>query len=167
MNNINDIENHLEHFRKRAHRKSRAHYLASKSLSRRHIWFGTPIIFLTTIVGSSAVSDLSQIDNLFSYRILGYLSFLAAVLSAFQTFFGFSSLSAKHRTTAGQYNNLYRKMTLVRTKYLSGYYEGKVILREIEVIQKHWESIELKAIDVPDRFYDRAKSEQLSDEEGV
>jgi len=167
MNNKNDIESHLEHFRKRAHRKSRAHYLASKSLSRRHIWFGVPIIFLTTVVGSSAVSELSQIDSFFSYRILGYLSLLAAVLSAFQTFFGFSSLSVKHKTTAGQYNSLYRKMTLVRTKHLSGEYDRKIILKEIEAIQKQWDSIELKAIDVPDRFYDRAKSEQLSDEEGV
>ncbi|AFI88597.1 hypothetical protein [Pectobacterium parmentieri] len=58
-------------------------------------------------------------------------------------------------------------MSLLHTKYLSGEYNNQLIMIEVESIQKDWAEIELKALDVPDRLYDKAKKEQVSDDEGV
>lgn len=167
MNVQESTENHINHFRLRTHRKARAHYLASKSLSRRHIWLGVPIILISTFVGSGVVADLSKSVTFFTPIILGLLSLTAAVLSSFQTFFSFSKLSEKHKNAASQYNALYRKLTLLRTKYLSDEYPRKEILTQLDDIQKNWEVVENEAADVPDKLYDQAKKEQTLDEEGV
>lgn len=167
MINSNEIENHITHFRLRAHRKARAHYLASKSLANRHLWIGIPIIIISTIVGSSAIIEHAENSIHFTSQALASLSLIAATLSAFQTFFGFSNQSVKHKSAASQYNAIYRKMSLLHTKYLSNHFDKQLIFGEIESIQKDWDAIESKALDVPDRLYDKAKKEQLSDDEGV
>lgn len=167
MELINKIEIHINHFRLRAHRKARAHYLASKIMARRHFILGIPVIFITSLIGSSIFVEYSKNSDYITPGLLGGISLLAVILSAFQTFFGYSSQSAKHKNAADQYNSLYRRMTLVGTKYLSGEYSNQLILSEIEIIQNDWESIEFKALDVSDKLYDKAKKEQLLDDEDV
>ncbi|AFI88596.1 hypothetical protein [Pectobacterium parmentieri] len=86
MNKLSSIEDNINHFRLRAHRKARAHYLFSKSLSNRHVWFGISIIFITTLIGSGVVLDISKSSSHFTPQLLGFLSLVAAILSSFQTF---------------------------------------------------------------------------------
>ncbi|PWQ95559.1 SLATT domain-containing protein [Leucothrix arctica] len=167
MGTHQSIENHLTHLRLRTHRKARAHYLASKSLSRKNIWFGACVILISAFVGSSVVTDLSKSVTYLTPQVFGILSLIAAILSSFQTFFGFSKLSEKHQGAASQYSSLYRSLSLLNTKYFSGEYENKTILTQLDEIQKTWNTVEHEAPDVPDSFYDKAKNEQLSDDEGV
>lgn len=162
-----DMSGLIEHFRLRSHRKARAHYLASKSSFKKHIWVGVPIIVITTVVGSGVILNLIEGYAPTGPLVIGGLSLVAAVLSTFQTFFGYSENAAKHKNAGNQYSSLYRRLAIITTQLATSGFDQSKISGELEQIRAAWDAIELEAPDVADELYDLAKTEQADDGDGV
>ena len=162
-----DVSILIEHFRLRSHRKARAHYLASKKSSKRHVWVGVPIIVITAVVGSGVILDVVEGYEPAGPFVIGGLSLIAAVLSTFQTFFGYSENAAKHKNAGNQFSALYRRLSILTTQHATSGVDHTKVSEELEKIRTAWDAIELEAPDVPDELYDLAKGEQGQDDEGV
>ena len=75
-----------------------AHKIAAEALSKRHVWFGVPVVVLTTIVGTTAFATLNDAGgtHIWIGVFTGVLSVAAAVLAALQTFFSFADNAKGH-----------------------------------------------------------------------
>ena len=84
---MNELPERLDYYRKRVHRKVRAHYLAGKHHAGLNAWLGVPVVVTSTIVGTTIFATLSK-EPAVEWRIVtGLLAVSAAVLAALQTFF--------------------------------------------------------------------------------
>jgi len=88
-----------------------AHFDAAMRFGGRNIQMGLPAIILSTIVGTSVFASLNN-DTIPQWAkiTVGVISVAAAVLTALQTFLGFSERAEKHRVTAVRYGAVGRQI---------------------------------------------------------
>ena len=86
-----------------SHKARDRHDEASRRYARGHFALGIPSLIVSTVVGTSVFAALSskEVPPLW----VGFLSILAAVLAALQTFMDFGGRSDKHRTAAVKYKS--------------------------------------------------------------
>jgi hypothetical protein len=101
----------LQNWYDRIGRVQVAHFAAAKRFGKRNIQLGLPAIIFSTIVGTSVFASLNN-DNIPQWAkiAVGLISVVAAVLTALQTFLGFSERADKHRTTAVRYGAVGRQI---------------------------------------------------------
>ncbi len=164
---VNDIRERAEYYRVRAHRKARTHYLTAKRASHMHTTLGVPVVVISTIVGSTIFATLSE-EPAVGWKIAtGMLSISAAVLAALQTFFKYSELAEKHRSTAAQYAAMKRRLDALHLRFAEPDVSRDGFLDAMEAIIQELDQLEKDSPDAPDRFYDQAVNEQKSDQDGV
>ena len=157
----------IEYFRLRAHRRSRAHFLAAKRASNAHLWLGVPTMVLTVLVGSSIfISFMGELSILGRF-VLGFLSLTAGILSTLQTFFKFSENSEKHSSSAAQYSALYRKLDLLKLSAETCNGSQSDYIEKFDELLTDWNDVEAASLDVADELYDKAVAEQNNDSDGV
>ena len=99
---------------RRARESQMVHYEMANLLSTRGRWLGVPVIFITTVIGTSVFASLSSVDITPMAKIMvGSLSVIAAVLSSLQTFFKYSERAEKHRSTAARFGAIRRKLEIL------------------------------------------------------
>jgi len=78
---------------------------------KRNIQLGLPAIIFSTFVGTSVFASLNN-EHISEWAkiVVGLISVVAAVLTALQTFLGFSERAEKHRTTAVRYGAVGRQI---------------------------------------------------------
>jgi len=153
----------LEYYRKRAHRKVRAHFLAAKHHARLNTWIGVPVVVTSTIVGTTIFATISKEPKLALQIVTGLLSVAAAVLAALQTFFRHAETSEKHRVAAGNYAALFRSFDILRVRLATeGVAPGSPI-QGLEGLLLEFGKIERESPDVPDQLYDQAVREERAD----
>jgi len=88
-----------------------AHFNAAMRFGKRNIQLGLPAIIFSTFVGTSVFASLNN-EHISEWAkiIVGLISVVAAVLTALQTFLGFSERAETHRTTAVRYGAVGRQI---------------------------------------------------------
>lgn len=166
---IQPIVQKLEYYRLRAHRISRAHYLATKHHEKSNILLGVPGIIANTVVGTAIFATISQQPTVPVQIIAGLLSLSAGVFAALQTFFKHSERAEKHRLAAANYSSIFRKIDLIKLRInlkADSKYE-KVLLSELQSVMEQLDQLDKESPDVSDKFYDQAVQEEKNDKEGV
>ncbi len=88
------------------------HYRAALRFSRLNYWFGFPSVVLATIVGTSVFATLQAKPEFWWQVLVGVMSIAAAILSALQSFLGYSDKAEKHRAAGAKYNAIGRELEL-------------------------------------------------------
>ena len=86
------------------------HYEAARMFERRHFWIGVPAIALSTLVGTTVFAALRKDVHLSVQLGAGCASVLAAILTALQTFLGYSERATKHEAAGANYAALIREI---------------------------------------------------------
>jgi hypothetical protein len=88
-----------------------AHFDAAMRFGKRNVQLGLPAIIFSTFVGTSVFASLNNEHIHVWLKIaIGLISVVAAVLTALQTFLGFSERAEKHRKTAVRYGAVGRQI---------------------------------------------------------
>ena len=96
----------ITQWRIRVSRMKYAHYQAAIVFERMHLYFGIPVIILSTVVGTAVFASLDSSANADVQVAVGLLSMLAAVLASLQTFLRHSERAEKHRAAGARYGGL-------------------------------------------------------------
>lgn len=99
---------------------------------KRNVQVGLPAIVFSTIVGTSVFASLNNDDiPQVAKIVVGLISVVAAVLTALQTFLGFSERAEKHRTTAVRYGAVGREIEQFLETGTSGHRTTEDLLNQI------------------------------------
>jgi hypothetical protein len=108
-----------------------ANYAIATRLGKYNIWFGVPVVALSTLVGTSVFATLQE-NVQTSLRILvGFVSVLTAVLASLQTFLRFQERGEKHRAAAEHWSQIRREtkqMLALHPDYLAERTDPKTYL---------------------------------------
>ncbi|MEH1168074.1 SLATT domain-containing protein [Micromonospora sp. CPCC 205539] len=157
----------LERLRLRAHRSSRAQYLAGKRANWWHNFLGIPVVVSTAIVGTSIFANISSKPQTAWVILAGALSLLAAVLASLQTFFKFSERAEKHRNAGAAYAALKREMDILKLGLETASIGPAEAYERLSQLTEGLNSLQRESLDVPDAVYDQARREQDLDAEGI
>jgi hypothetical protein len=93
-----------------AHRAQHAHSAAADHYSRLDLWIGGSAVVLAAVIGTSVFATLGQ-PLPTAWRVAGaILTFAAAALSGFQTFFKGAARAEVHRQACRRYEALVREI---------------------------------------------------------
>lgn len=164
--NVSDLRILVERYRIRAHRFSRAHYLAAKQASAMNYRLGVPVVVLSTTVGTTLFSSITASRNTLLVVLAGLLSLVSAVLAALQTLFRFGERADSHRIAGASYAEVKRKLDLLKLQ-LAVTPDLSTGLRLVIELTEDLSALQKQSPDIPDRLYDRALAEQEVDSEGI
>ena len=159
----------IDRLRLRAHRASRAQYLAGKRSESMHQRIGIPAVVLSTVVGTVIFSSLSNTLTGVPAILAGLTSIAAAVMSTLQTFFGYAERAARHRESAARYASLKRRLDILKLRVEQNDLSitGGGSFESLSALIEEINAVEQEAPDVSDRLYDQARKEQADDTEGI
>ena len=104
--------------RDHANIRYRVHDLEAGSNYRRHRLLGYVVTILTAVVGTSIFTALAQNNPNFWIQVgTGVLSVVAFVLSAVQSFSGFSELAEKHKKAGNEFLFIQRRADVFLSTY--------------------------------------------------
>ena len=87
------------------------HYDAQRRFTSRGRWLGGCATFLTTLIGATAIKEISVDSPGQEVRwIIAVVASMAGVLTALHTFLGYEARAASHRSTAAGYATALRKI---------------------------------------------------------
>jgi hypothetical protein len=98
-----------------AHRARHAHSAAADHYSRLDLWIGGGAVVLAAVIGTSVFATLGQpLPTV--WRVAGAIvTFAAAALSGFQTFFKGAARAEVHRQASRRYEAIVRKIEQLET----------------------------------------------------
>lgn len=164
---IEPLQKRIDHFRKRAHKRYRAHQIMANRLSSMHYFIGAPNTIIASIVASTLlVSTFTDLDLAWGIPI-ALASILVAILTAIQTFFKFSENSERHRAASSEFSKIYRNLDTLSVQALDASNNAESIVHKYGELQADWSFAQERAPLIPDYIYDRATKEQKNDEEGI
>lgn len=144
-------ENFLSTWRDKIHWLQGAHYESAIYYERSNLWLGISVLCITTFVGSTVFTTLS--DQKVDSRIkifLGVISFIAATLSSLQTFLGLRERAEKHRTAGAAFGSLKREIDLMKNLPLA---ERTAPHAFAESLRERWDTLSKEAPTIPQRVW--------------
>lgn len=146
----------LGDWQRRAAVSQDAHYVRATRLTKFNVWFGIPVVALTTFVGTSVFATLQE-DVSTDLRILvGSVSVLAAVLASLQTFLRFQERAEKHRAAAELWSAIRREideMLALHPDYLAERSDPKAYLDEL---RSRMDQVSAQSPEIGDRDWSKA-----------
>lgn len=131
-----------------------AHYDAATHFERLNLILGIPVILLTTAVGTTIFSTLTESHSTRTQLYVGLLSVLAAVLASLQTFLRFAERAEKHRACGARYAGLKTELEVVQALPR----EPSEMREFLESFCARWAALHGESPTIPDRIYARATS---------
>jgi hypothetical protein len=129
-----------------------AHYARATSLADYNIWFGVPVVALTTLVATSVFATLQE-DIRIELRVLvGFISALAAVLASLQTFLRFQERAEKHRVSAELWAALRREideMLALHPDYLAERSDPKKYLDDL---RRRMDEVSAQSLELGEKY---------------
>jgi hypothetical protein len=123
------------------------HYRAASEFQRWHSILGVPVVVLTTVVGSSIFASMDKDAVATWIKLLtGFLSILAAGMSAAQTFLRFGERGEKHRQAGVAYSALKREIEQMIA------YPDSDVKACVDDIRKRWDTLNSDCPTIPLRF---------------
>jgi hypothetical protein len=136
--------------------KCNAHYQMAEKYKANHRTFGTIVVIITALVGTSVFSTLSGTTNPTVQVVTSILSVAAVVLAALQTFLGFSDLQAQNKMAGVGYSQIRRDLDLLAAKYPKGRGGANTPeMAELESIKKHLDDLDNSSPTIPDKVWDK------------
>ncbi len=134
-----------------------AHYARATRLADFNIWFGVPVVALTTLVATSVFATLQK-DVRIELRIaVGIISALAAVLASLQTFLRFQERAEKHRVSAELWAAVRREideMLALHPDYLAERSDPKKYLDDL---RRRMDEVSAQSLELGERYMSEAK----------
>ncbi len=138
---------------------SNAHYDMAEIHKKRHRKFGVIVVVITAIVGTAVFASLGKSPNIWIQLFTGLLSVGAAVLSALQTFLGFSELQTQHKRAADGYSISRRDIEFLMMKYpTANGVAGESGTSEFEALKKNLDELDRASPTIPDDVYNAASA---------
>jgi hypothetical protein len=143
---LEDFVTMADTYRVHAIGKESGHELSAELFERKNRWLGVPATVISAVVGSSIFASLaSEKTSIVLMVVTGSLSICAAVLSALQTFLRYSETAQNHKTAAGSYGTLRRKIDLFMLSANSGEFSISDAREELRAIISTLGDLEEKA----------------------
>ena len=138
-----------------------AHYQAARHFERRHYWIGIPALILSTTVGTTVFAVLRKDIATPTQIATGAASIAAAVLTALQTFLGYSQRAAKHYSAGAKYASLVRA---IHKELAFPTSEDNKLREWVESIRVRFDKLSEESPSLPEKVFKRAISEAATDE---
>lgn len=116
---------------RRARHAQHSHHEAGKFNVRLHYIVSTPVVVITTAIGTTAFATLSESVGETERLVFGGFSMLAAALSAVHTHFRFAEKGEKHKSLGARYGIIRRKIETMLSLPSSERGEPKVVLEAL------------------------------------
>ena len=138
----------------RVNRMQLAHYDAAVHFERQNLYFGIPVVVLSTVVGTTIFATISKDhSNLESVQIFtGLLSVTAAVLASLQTFLRYGDRAERHRTAGAKYAALKTQLELIALPPK----DERAMKDCLEAFAVKWAAVHEESPTVPQSILDRA-----------
>ncbi len=122
--------------------------------------FGTAVVVITSLVGTSVFSSLAGSSYLIIQIITAVLSVSAIVLAALQTFLGFAELQSQHKSAGVGYSKVRRDLEMLAVKFpgANGGADSPE-MKELELITKHLDDLDSASPTIPDDVWDKTWAE--------
>jgi hypothetical protein len=163
---MQSILEQADNYRRFAESKSNAHYLLAEKNRHKHTLLGTFVTLFSTIVGTTIFATITKTTTSLTIQIFtGFLSVMAAVLAAFQTFFRFSELSQQHKNAAASYEAIRHKLDLFLLTYsdINDLAVKQKALEDFQNITVGIDKIAESSPTIPDKVWDTiTKNTKLS-----
>lgn len=130
-------------WRKRLKARRDGHLENVAKFGRRNKQLGIPTIVVATIVSSAVFATMGKSDLVWMQVIAGFLSLVAAALSATQTFLGYESLVEKNQAAQAGYAEL---MLELEGRELLGKLDDDAF---VESFQKKWSELNTSSPSLP------------------
>jgi len=155
---MEDIINLIENYSKTSILNRAAHYRASRDALIKHYWLGIPTILISTAIGTSIFASLRTDPTEGLKIIVGFVSFLSAVLSSLQTFFKFSEVAEKHRVAGAAYGDMKRKLDILKLQYsMKEHTSREDALKELKLVSEALSELAKESPGIPDKAFKQAK----------
>ena len=115
--------------------------------------FGVPVVIATSVVSSAIFATLGNSEYPQIQLAAGFVSILATVLSALQTFLGYPERSSSHREAAGGYGDLRTEVQVLLASDLSTIAD---LDDRIESIRTRWNALDKGSPTLPEWIYAKA-----------
>ena len=139
------------------------HFNASRRKINLHNWVGIPVIIINVLIGTVIVALLSDGNGNKTIAITStVLAFVAASLSALQTFFNFHKAAEGHSSVGNRYLKISRNCKKLLRKHQDIPFTPEDLWSQVEIIQNEYLDINIEAEAFPtsDRDLKNARSEQ-------
>jgi hypothetical protein len=133
-----------------------AHYANATRLGRHNVWFGVPVVVLSTLVGTSVFATLQENVETSLRIVVGFVSVLAAVLASLQTFLRFQERGEKHRAAAEHWSQIRREtkqMLALHPDYLAERSDPKTYL---DALREKMDRVSAQSPEIGAREWGRA-----------
>jgi hypothetical protein len=136
---------------------SRAHYLSSDELRKRHLQLGIPVLIASTFVGTTIFGTL-QSEPAIGWKIAtGVISIGAALLAGLQTLLNFSERVEKHKSAGASYSAIRRELELFQLRFQhSPEGQRNEALAALEKLHHELTKLGQETPNIPDRHWDTA-----------
>jgi hypothetical protein len=149
------FENNVSNYHNYAVRKCNAHYKMAERYKRNHRSFGVSVVVLTSVVGTSVFASLTKITtDLYLQIATGFLSIIAVVMAALQTFLGYADLQVQHKNAGVGYAIVRRSLEILLMKFpdASGR-PDEPGTKEFDAINKQIEDLDRASPTIPDNVW--------------
>lgn len=157
------FQENITNYRSYAIQMDNAHYFMAEHYKKRHRYFGISVVILSSIVGTSVFSTLAKTQDYPIIIVTGFLSVLAVVMAALQTFLGYADLQVQHKNSAVGYSMARRKLELLIMEYpnTTGQSDepGTKILEDIV---KQLDDLDRASPTIPDKYYEKVKRSRMA-----
>lgn len=120
------------------------HFNASRRKIGLHNWVGIPVIVINVFIGTVIVALLSD-ENKSLAIFSAVLAFIAASLSALQTFFNFHKAAEGHGSVGNRYLKISRHCKKLLRKHQDIPFSSEALWAEVEAIQNEYLEINIEA----------------------
>lgn len=155
---VKEIKMLLEKWQRRIRAAHKAHYYDAGKLDNKQQAIGFFVTVLSAIVGSSIFASIGSEDANHYMKILtGFLSLLAVIFSALQTFLNYPEKRTSHLMASTQLSSLKKKIEGV----LATESDLDKLKEFVNIIQNEWDSITKGAPLLSQKAYSKEVSSQL------
>ena len=131
-----------------------ANYRTATHYEKRQYQIGLPTVVLTTLVGTSVFTSLTNagaggVTGKLMAGAVATMSMLAAILSAVQTFFGYAVRAERHRSAAVQFGILKRKIE----RLLNFPVDRQELNRRVADLVDRWDALTKGSPAVPEKIW--------------
>jgi ABC-type multidrug transport system fused ATPase/permease subunit len=145
----------LDNWYRRIRRAQRGHYVDAARLKNKNLYFGIPVVILSTVVGAFSFIETKEANMTISIGLaVGFLSISAAVLASLQTFLNFSEKSQQHLVAARQLSSL--KKEIEENRILNAHDEKKID-EFINYTRSTWNEITNEAPLISTKVFEKMK----------
>lgn len=122
------------------------HFNASRRKIGLHNWVGIPVVLINVFIGTVIVALLSEGSGNKNLAIFStILAFVAASLSAMQTFFNFHKAAEGHSSVGNRYLKISRNCKKLLRKHQDLPFAPEKLWEEAEAIQNEYLEINIEA----------------------